>query len=157
MSILKLKELSDFLREANKQTYANASASKASPTRQGSKDYHYESPPFAYHDTYFGGRKFIGNEVIYHNGIAVWGMGYHGEALIEELDERALDKCLRTALMQEDANILPIRGPASYSLESMHYRFAVTGGLDSFKGIEEISQDDRVIYRCDVHGGLILK
>jgi len=37
-----LKELADFLKLANKSTYADASAERAAMLRPDSKDYHYE-------------------------------------------------------------------------------------------------------------------
>lgn len=61
--------LKSFLIEAKKQTYANSNIKKGSPSRLGSNDYHYEKKidgqNFIYHDTYFGGTKFMGEEVVY--------------------------------------------------------------------------------------------
>lgn len=54
-----------FLIEAKKQTYANEKVEKVANTRQNSKDYEYKKDKMVYHDTYFGGTKFIGEEVVY--------------------------------------------------------------------------------------------
>lgn len=151
-----LKSLEAFLRLANQSTYANAAAAKAAPLRPGSSDYHFEQGSFAFHDTYFGGRQFMGGEIIYFEGQPVWGMNYHGRLLTDKMDEAALDKCLRTALMTNDPNILPLRGPASYEMGRHHYSFKVDGKLEAFSGVEEIQEDNTVIYRCLVHGGTIL-
>ena len=58
------KELYNFLIEAKKQTYANANVEKVNSSRKGSHDYHYENNGMIYHDTYFGGTKFMGEEEI---------------------------------------------------------------------------------------------
>ena len=55
-------DLSNFLAEAKKQTYANKNIKKSPSTRLGSFDYEYSNGKFSYHDTYFGGTKFIGEE-----------------------------------------------------------------------------------------------
>ena len=62
-----IKELADFLSEANKNTYANKDAPKVAPSRLESEDYHFEKGNLIYHDTYFGGRDFIGEEIVYKN------------------------------------------------------------------------------------------
>lgn len=48
-----------------KQTYANSSAERILNTRLNSKDYEYKKGNMIYHDTYFGGTRFIGEEVVY--------------------------------------------------------------------------------------------
>ena len=83
MSKIDLKQLADFLNEANKSTYANKDAPKASSSRLGSEDYHFEKDGLIYHDTYFGGRDFIGEEVVYKNNEPVWGLNYYGYILSE--------------------------------------------------------------------------
>ena len=75
---LNLTQLSDFLKKAKKNTYASEQATKVPPLRPGSKDYEFTECNLTYHDTYFGGRWFIGQEVVYENDIPIWGMGYNG-------------------------------------------------------------------------------
>ena len=78
------KELADFLNEANKSTYANKDAPKVAPSRLKSEDYHFEKGGLVYHDTYFGARDFIGEEVVYKDGEPVWAMNYYGFILKPE-------------------------------------------------------------------------
>ena len=59
------KYLYDFLVEAKKQTYANENVKKVQSSREGSFDYEYSNGKMIYHDTYFGGTKFMGEEVVY--------------------------------------------------------------------------------------------
>ena len=145
--------LTKFLNAANKATYANREASKSTSLRPASEDYHFEEDDLIYHDTYFGARNFIGEEVVYENNIPVWGMNYYGQVLKEEVSTADAYKILRPALMQEYENILPVRGPKIYTEGEHTYRNSVNGSLDSFSGIEEIYIKDELVYRCWYHGG----
>lgn len=154
--------LSRFLIEAKKQTYANTNADKVPSSRVGSRDYNYEAnfegKRMVYHDTYFGGVKFIGEEVVYCDSeIPVWGMNYCGVTLDENLSEEIMDKVLRIALMKvgEDKTIIPVRGPAKFENDGYIYTFKVEGDIERFSGVEEIIKDDRLIYRLQCHGGII--
>lgn len=151
------KKLSEFLIEAKKQTYANANVEKSPSSRQGSHDYHYQNEEMTYHDTYFGGTKFMGEEVVYlTDETPIWGMNYYGVTLDENLSEEAMDKALRPALMQVgENNILPVRGPKEYINGEYKYTFEVTGDLDYFEGVETISKNDTKVYTLKCHGGLI--
>lgn len=153
-----MERLEEFLIEAKKQTYANGNVEKVRSSRVGSNDYNYDKDGMVYHDTFFGGVKFIGEEVVYINSeVPVWGMNYYGVTLDSNLSEEAMDKALRPALMKvgEDKNVLPLRGPSSFENEGYLYTFKCDGTLDNFSGVEEISKDGKVIFKLQCHGGLI--
>lgn len=161
MSENKYKE---FLIEAKKQTYANSSAEKKAASRLGSSDYHYEKEvsgeTMIYHDTYFGGTKFIGEEVVYcGSDIPKWGMNYYGVTIDETLSEEAMDKVLRPALMKvgEDGSVLPVRGPSYFENDGYVYTFKIDGTMEDFEGVEEIHKDKKLVYRLRCHGGIIEK
>lgn len=61
-----------------------------------------------YHDTYFGGTNFIGEEVVYIDNQTYWAMNYYGTTLDESLGEENMDKALRPALMKvgEDNTVI---------------------------------------------------
>lgn len=147
--------LTKFLNEANKATYANKSAPKVAPSRLESEDYHFEQDGLIYHDTYFGGRDFIGEEIVYENEKPVWGANYFGFVLDEKVSEKDVYDFLRRALMQEYDDVIPVRGPAHFSADGKEYRFVVNGDLVNFSGTEEILFDGKVVYRCLIHGGFI--
>jgi hypothetical protein len=152
-------KLKDFLIKAKKATYANANIEKVSSSRLGSKDYEFSEDGMTYHDTYFGGTQFIGEEVVYTDGSSdpIWGMNYYGVTLDTNLSEEAMDKALRPALMRvgED-NTLPVRGPKHYSQDGYEYSFRVEGDLDRFNGVEEIFKDGELIYQLRCTGGIII-
>jgi len=150
-----VEKLTSFLKEANKATYANKNAIKADSSRLKSEDYHFEKDNMIYHDTYFGGRDFIGGEVVYEDGIPMWGENYFGFILDESLDEKVVYDFLRKALMEEYDDAMPVRGPAHFREDNKEYKFNADGDLNNFNGVEEILFDGEVVYRCFVHGGVI--
>ncbi len=150
-----LKQLADFLDEANKSSYANKDAPKASSSRLKSEDYHFEKDGLIYHDTYFGSRDFIGEEIIYKDNEPVWGMNYYGYILSETTNEKELYAFLRKALMQEYSDIIPVRGPMSFQDGDWEYGNSADGELGRFTGIEEIYRASVLVYRCNYHGRFI--
>ena len=69
-----------FRLEANVNTYA-AYMNETSPTRLNSHDFTYTNASYMYHDTYVGGEKFAGEEVIWHEGNVQYAMNYCGQVL----------------------------------------------------------------------------
>ena len=106
-----MNNLEEFLIEAKKHTYANASVEKQISSRLNSNDYEYVKDNMIYHDTYFGGTRFIGEEVVYLDNKPYWAMNYYGVTLDENLGEEAMDNALRPALMKvgEDDSVIPVR------------------------------------------------
>ena len=154
-----MDNLFNFLIEAKKQTYANENIKKQNSTRKGSNDYEYSNGDMLYHDTYFGGTNFIGEEVVYKNSdTPIWGMNYYGVTLDKSLSEEAMDKALRPALMKVGTDdLIPVRGPREYINGEYRYTFAVSGNLDYFEGEESIYKNDKKIYVLKCHGGIIKK
>lgn len=151
-----------FLINAKKETYANENIKKSESSRIGSHDYHYESEiegeTMIYHDTYFGGLKFMGEEVVYRGASTPkWGMNYYGLTLDSSFGEEAIDKVLRPALMKvgDDNAVLPLRGPSKYINGEYLYIFKTDGDIDNFSGTEEIYKNDKLIYKLNCHGGFI--
>lgn len=151
------EDLYNFLIEAKKQTYANENVEKQKSSRNGSHDYEYSSNNMIYHDTYFGGTNFMGEEVVYEgNDTPIWGMNYYGVTLDQTLSEEAVDKALRPALMQVGSDeTIPVRGPKEYVNGEYKYSFKVVGDLEYFEGEETISKADKKVYVLKCHGGTI--
>jgi len=151
-----LKDLTDFLHLANKNTFANADAKKTTSLRPESSDYHFEDGDFIYHDTYFGNRDFIGEEIVYHKEKPLWGMNYFGVTLNENITNDELGSFLEKSIMQEYKDIIPVRGPKEFTDGKWEYKFIVNGGLDRFSGTEEILFKGSVVYRLSVQGGFLI-
>jgi len=56
-------------------------------SRLKSQDYEFEQDQFTYHDTFFGDRDFIGEEIVYKQDRPVWGANYFGFILANEIEE----------------------------------------------------------------------
>ena len=147
--------LSDFLKKANKFTYAAEGAIKATSARLGSKDYEFKDGSWTYHDTYFGGVEFIGEEIVYKDDVPLWGMNYNGFVLEPSVTEAEIDKSLRGALKQDFTDMIPVRGPKNFKIENYEYKNNITGELNRFEGREEVFRDGKLIYYGVFHGGLI--
>lgn len=149
-------ELEKFLIEAKKQTYANKNVEKVANSRLNSRDYEYKKDNMIYHDTYFGGTRFIGEEVVYVDNEIYWAMNYYGVTLDETLGEEAMDNALRPALMKvgEDG-IIPVRGPKEFNNGEYKYSFNVEGDINYFNGTETIYKGNTKIYELKCSGGLI--
>ena len=152
---IEIKKLEQFLNEANKSTYANKDASKAISTRLKSEDYHFEKGNLIYHDTYFGGKDFIGGEIVYENNVPVWGMNYYGYVLESSENEKDVYDFLRKALMQEYSDIIPVRGAKKYTEGEWEYKNIPDGTLERFFGVEQIYRNGKLVYCADYHGGFI--
>lgn len=152
-----MNKIEEFLIEAKTQTYANMNAPKINSSRFNSKDYEYKKDNMIYHDTYFGGTRFIGEEVVYVDNNIYWGMNYYGVTLDESLGEEAMDNALRPALMMVgmDKSVIPVRGPKEYINDNYKYTFEVDGNLENFIGIESVYKNNKKIYELKCSGGLI--
>lgn len=154
-----MEVLYEFLIEAKKQTYANENVKKIDSSRRGSHDYEYSNGNMLYHDTYFGGISFMGEEVVYQeNDTPIWGMNYYGVTLDQELSEDAMDKALRPALMHVGSDdAIPVRGPKEFINGCYKYTFTYTGTLEKFEGEETIYKNEKKIYVLKCHGGKIIR
>jgi len=147
--------LAAFLVDAHRNTYADKAAAKVASTRLRSFDYRFERGHLVYHDTYFGMRDFIGEEIIYSHDVPIWGMNYFGIVLADDIGHAELYDFLRDALKQDCVGIEPARGPRSYGHSGWSYGNAIDGQLDDFSGTELIHRNGRLAYRCRYHGGSV--
>ena len=149
--------IEDFLIEAKRQTYANENVERVLSARKNSKDYEYKRDNMVYHDTYFGGTNFIGEEVVYVDDKTYWAMNYYGVTLDETLGEEAMDNALRPALMNVgvDKDVIPVRGPKEMINGEYKYSFEVVGDINYFSGVEIIYKNNKKIYELKCHGGLV--
>ena len=142
-------KLIDFLCRAKRSTYAGKGA-ETEPSRPMSHDLVYEEEPFRYHDTYLGGEKFAGEEAVWCDGAACWAMNYCGRTLGRGFSSDFLKEALCLA-----STAMPYRGPREYRSGDFLYRCVVDGCIEWFNGVEEIYRNDRKVYECMFHGGLV--
>jgi len=148
------KNLNAFIVRAKAATYVG-DGQRSPSCRPGSHDLKFADGGWSYLDSYFGGRDFIGQEVVYHAAKPVWAMNYYGRILRPELitPEQA-GQVIKASLSK-----LYTEGRFLGGFVHCHEKFVYTdtneGEVVSFQGREFISCDDAVAYELLYHGGLI--
>ncbi|MEL6572005.1 MAG: DUF5680 domain-containing protein [Pseudomonadota bacterium] len=150
-----IEGLESFIVAAKSATYVGEGA-KVTPSRPGAFDLIFEDGAFAYRDSYFGGTDFVGQEVVWHQGIPVWAMNYYGRILRNDLIDGAKGAdVIRAALTQMYAENRFLGG-----FEAQHDGYLYTdrsdGTVEGFTGVETIWRDGILAYQLDYHGGMIV-
>ena len=151
---MNIAELNAFIVRAKAVTYVG-DGEPASPCRLGSHDLRFTDGPWTYHDSYFGGSDFIGEEVVYFGEQPVWAMNYYGRILRDELITGAqAGQMIKVSLsrMYEEGRFL---GGFEYREGDLTYIDASEGELYCFHGHELIRRGEETAYELDYHGGLI--
>ena len=146
--------LTSFIVKAKAATYVGDGRREA-PSRPGAHDLLFSEGEWAYHDSYFGGRDFIGEEVVYQGGIPVWAMNYHGRILLPDwITPAEAGETIKASLSRMYRENRFLGG-----FENQHggflYRDANEGDVESFQGRETISRQGLTVYELVYHGGLI--
>lgn len=152
-----MKELSDFLKEANK--YGYASGNPGVKNEDGSTTISY--PPegdidgWRLVDHFYGGEPYAGQEVVFKDGKPYWTMVYYG-SVKEGQDLSIVYSHLQKALQHPNFD-LPVRGPEGFSKPGISYKNQWQGNLTRFSGHETIDVDSigNIIYEADYMGGLV--
>ncbi|ADY64354.1 DUF5680 domain-containing protein [Agrobacterium tumefaciens] len=147
--------LEEFIVQAKSATYVGGGNKSSTPTRIGSHDLGFRSGDWNYIDSYFGGTDFIGQEVVWHQGIPLWAMNYYGRIIRPELIDgtvagRVIQRSLST--LYREGRFL---GGFTHEVEDTIYVDTNEGEFRSFTGVERIYRDGVEVYRLDYHGGVI--
>ena len=146
--------LKDFLVEAKLNTYAANGEGNETKSPDGSRELVFEKGLWRYRDRYFGFDPFIGEEIVWHRGVAIWGMNYCGYITCAIVDKKMLYNFLKSALRKAN-NKLPLRGPLQYRRDKWQYGSSTRGNLKRFTGWEIICFEGIGVYELYYHGGLI--
>jgi len=150
-----LENLNAFIVRAKAATYVG-DGQPAPSCRSASHDLKYTDGDWTYLDSYFGGRDFIGEEVVYYQGKPVWAMNYYGRILRTDLITPAqAGQVIKASLskMYLEGRFL---GGFEYQHEGFTYTDTSEGEVTSFRGREFISQIGETVYELFYHGGVIL-
>jgi hypothetical protein len=151
-----LQDLNSFIVRAKAATYVGSGES-APACRPGSHDLKFTDGQWAYLDSYFGGRDFIGEEVVYFAGKPAWAMNYYGHILRPNLilpaEAGQVIKASLSKLYTEGRFL----GGFQYIHEEFTYIDTNEGEVSSFRGREFISRSGEIVYELFYHGGLILE
>ncbi|MGB8213780.1 MAG: DUF5680 domain-containing protein [Anaerolineales bacterium] len=144
----------DFILRAKAATYVGGG--QPSPAcRPGSHDLQFASGDWAYLDSYFGGRDFIGEEVVFHQGKPVWAMNYYGRILQADLITPAQAGQVIQASLSKLYAEGRFLGGFVHTYAGFTYTDTNEGEADSFHGREFIAHAGVCVYELLYHGGLI--
>ncbi len=149
-----LAELTTFIVRAKAATYVG-DGQRAEPSRSGSHDLVFQEGDWSYRDSYFGGRDFIGQEVVYHVGKPVGSMNYYGRILRADLiTPDQAGRVIKASLtgMYKQGRFL---GGCEHRHEEFIYHDSNSGDTASFMGTETIERQGVTAYQLVYHGGLI--
>lgn len=149
------EELINFILKAKKSTYASAKGDSKKILNDGSKEFTYTEGVYTYRDRYFGSDPFVGQEIVFSNGKAMWAMNYRGYILDKTISEKTVYGFLKQALMRV-SEAEPFRGPTEFIAGNYRYSSESLGEPISFSGIEAIYFKNKKIYELYFHGGTLL-
>ncbi|MDD3229823.1 MAG: DUF5680 domain-containing protein [Oscillospiraceae bacterium] len=144
-----IDEIISFLISAKKNTYA-ANKNEDNSSRMKSHDFSYSDSGYKYLDSYLGGEKFCGSEVVWHYDNPIWSMNYTGRITGEHFNSDFLKEVLLNVPYE-----IPYRGPEIFVKGDYHYHCKVEGEFIWYQGYEEIFYLEEKIYECYFHGGII--
>lgn len=141
-----LNGLSEFIVEANKNTWANDSGiiSYWLVNRSGYKELEYSRGLWKLSDGYTGYYCASGTATVYYKDSPVWVMSYMGKGMGEEFHDKAKEtyKFLKSALMRATPD-LPFRGPTEYIEGNRVYNFKfLKGDIKYGLWLEEIYENN---------------
>lgn len=154
MDDLPLAALETFIVRAKQHTYAGDGPALL-PSRLGSHDLQYAEGDWAYHDSYFGECDFIGQEIVYYQGQPVWGMNYYGVLLRpDQMSAAQAGQMIKRSLsrLYLEGRFL---GAFTHQEGALRYVDQNEGDTRAFRGKEQISRDDQIVYELVYHGGLL--
>lgn len=149
-----LEKLSEFLVKAKINTYASLGETGKEVLVDGGKELNFEEGGFRYRDRYFGSDSFIGEEIVFQNEKAVWGMNYYGGDISNIISSKIVYDFLKEALKRVTAN-KPFRGPDNFKKDDFGYMNKVEGTVERFAGEETILYKGELVHKVNYQGGLI--
>jgi uncharacterized protein DUF5680 len=146
--------LDAFIVRAKAATYVG-DGEHVTPCRTGSHDLRFTDGEWSYHDSYFGGSDFIGEEVIYFAQEPIWAMNYYGRILRDDLLTAAqagqMIKASLSRMYQEDRFL----GGFEHTEDDLTYVDVSEGSTERFHGREIIRRGQEIAYELLYHGGMI--
>jgi hypothetical protein len=147
-------EFVSFLLRAKLKTYASGGEGDQQTLDDGTREMSYHEGDFLYRDRYFGSNPFIGEEVVWEKGKAIWAMNYYGMVTDESVSPGDVYRFLQKAMQQVQAE-RPFRGPNEYKEGDYLYKDTSEGDVSQFEGEETIFFQNTQVYLLVYHGGKV--
>jgi hypothetical protein len=156
---MKTRELKQFLNAAISQTYTRDGL-RVESQRSGFYELEYSEGDWLYRDSFAGFFRSWGQEVVWHLGIPVWSSCYGGGMEDAYLNDQEFThqtfEFLKKSLSYKSEKFQP-RGPNKFSDNDWQYRCSWTGDITKFKGSEEISFQDKLVFTHEFFGGNVIR
>ena len=146
--------LSEFLVKAKVRGYATDGERGEALLEDGGKELSYREGSYEYRDRYYGFNPFVGEEVVWRDGKAIWAMNYFGSVSDPSAVPIDVYRFLQQAMRRVEVE-RPFRGPVTFSDEALSYRDESEGDMEQFAGTETILRSGREIYCLTYHGGKV--
>ena len=147
-------ELAEFLIQAKTRTYASGGAANEQRLADGCLELTYSADGFDYRDRYFGADPFVGQEIVFQDGKAIWSMNYYGRIVDKKYPAAQIYAFLQKAMRKVTLE-RPFRGPSAFEEGNFMYNDESSGTLDAFSGVERILFNGHKVYQLKYHGGTI--
>ncbi|HEX2995736.1 MAG TPA: DUF5680 domain-containing protein [Anaerolineales bacterium] len=154
MDQTRLNQLEQFIVFAKSKTYVG-DGQKLLPYRLDSHDLQVIDGEWSYHDSYFGGADFLGQEIVYYQHTAVWGMNYYGMLLQpDRITAAEIGQMINKSLtrMYAEGRFL---GGFEHAENELRYVDQSEGPVSRFTGKEVIYLNGDLVYQLHYHGGMI--
>jgi len=142
-------ELSQFLVNAKTSTCASDGEANEQKNPDGSLELTYSEGEFSYRDRYFGLDPFVGQEIVFQDGKAIWSMNYYGHTVDKKYSTEQVYVFLQKAMRQVTLE-RPFRGPNTYEEGNFMYNDESSGTLESFSGVERILFNGHKVYQLKI-------
>lgn len=146
-----LIQLKEFLVSSSKHGYA---ASNSKDEANGSHTLSWQDGDFKFHDNYFGGEPFAGQEVVFIKNRPFWTSVYYGYLTNFSKSAHEVYKFLKKALLEYNHEF-PVRGPQKFKDGDWSYEMTYHGDLKNYAGNESIYFQNKQLYKCRFQGGLV--
>ncbi len=147
-------EILKFIVEAKAATYVG-NGKYVDPSRQESHDLEYLCGDYYYRDSYFGGKDFLGEEIVWLQAKPIWGENYFGKIIQPGLiTPEEIGKMIKASLSRQylEGRFL---GGFRHTEGNLIYIDKNEGDWHNFTGEESISKDGIIVYQLHYHGGMI--
>jgi hypothetical protein len=149
-----LEALARYLVKAKLQGYASGDERRIQHLADGGQEVRSEEDGFVYQDRWYGGDRFSGEELVWHQGRPLWSMNFYGATLPGRPVPGGFPAFHKAALRRATVDA-PLRGPAFYREGDFVYVNTWTGSLEEFSGVERVFFGDTEIFRLSYHGGTL--
>lgn len=150
------KELFHFIDRAGKATWAGSGEPLVKPERDGFHELLFTEGEYTYKDSFAGGLRSWGTELVRYQGKPIWNSLYGG-GMTDGKETLADDTYtfLKKALGKDEYGFDSFRGPHTFSEDKWEYRYTQEGNMESFHGYEEIFFNSELVHYYRIIGGLV--